>query len=104
MSFSPPIHLECNVVPPDDPTDCLCIGGQFWDGRRNTRAEQAKDPFLNPVEMNNKSKGAVVLLVATSNYVDLFIQLTGPEEDAIVAFMMTLTDGYAPPNHPHQIP
>ena len=68
------MHLECN---PDDPNDCLYIGGQFWDGRRNTLAEQAKDPFLNTVEMNNKSKGAVVLLVATSNYADLFIKVYG---------------------------
>jgi len=71
MSFSPPLEFVC------DGSDCLWIGGQFWDGRRNTLAEQAKDPFLNPVEMNNKSKGSVVALVATSNYVNLFIKVYG---------------------------
>jgi cytochrome c peroxidase len=71
MSFSPPLEFVC------DGSDCLWIGGQFWDGRRNTLAEQAKDPFLNPVEMNNKSKGAVVALVALSNYVDLFVKVYG---------------------------
>ena len=71
MSFSPPREWVC------DGADCLWIGGQFWDGRRNTLAEQAKDPFLNPVEMNNKSKASVVALVASSNYVDLFIKVYG---------------------------
>jgi len=71
MSFSPPLEFVC------DGSDCLWIGGQFWDGRRNTLAEQAKDPFLNPVEMNNKSKGSVVALVALSNYVDLFVKVYG---------------------------
>lgn len=28
-------------------------GGQFWDGRVDTLAEQALKPFLNPLEMNN---------------------------------------------------
>jgi cytochrome c peroxidase len=27
------------------------VGGQFWDGREDTVADQAKGPFLNPVEM-----------------------------------------------------
>ena len=29
----------------------LFVGGQFWDGRAANTAEQAKEPFLNPVEM-----------------------------------------------------
>lgn len=29
------------------------VGGQFWDGRADTLAEQALGPLLNPIEMNN---------------------------------------------------
>lgn len=36
------------------------IGGQFWDGRSATLEEQAKQPFLNPVEMNNANEAAVI--------------------------------------------
>ena len=35
-------------------------GGQFWDGRAPTLADQAKGPFLNPVEMAMPSKAAVI--------------------------------------------
>jgi cytochrome c peroxidase len=58
-------------------TDGLWIGGQFWDGRRNTVKEQAKDPFTNPVEMNNKSAAEVVAKVILSNYVGLFTEVCG---------------------------
>jgi cytochrome c peroxidase len=36
------------------------VGGQFWDGRAATLEEQAKGPFLNPLEMANPDKRAVV--------------------------------------------
>lgn len=35
-------------------------GGQFWDGRASTLAEQAGGPPLNPAEMGMPSKAAVV--------------------------------------------
>ena len=38
----------------------LFVGGQFWDGRANTLKDQAKGPFLNPVEMAMPSKRAVL--------------------------------------------
>jgi hypothetical protein len=37
------------------------IGGQFLDGRAANLAEQAKQPFLNPLEMANSDKLAVVV-------------------------------------------
>ncbi len=43
-----------------DTTDGLWIGGQFWDGRADDLAEQAKGPFLNPVEMGMPDRAAVV--------------------------------------------
>ena len=36
------------------------IGGQFWDGRAPTLTEQAKGPFLNPVEMAMPDARAVI--------------------------------------------
>lgn len=48
------------------------VGGQFWDGRAASLADQAKAPFLNPVEMNNPDRAAVVRKVCGSNYGLLF--------------------------------
>ena len=53
-------------------------GGQFWDGRAATLAEQAKGPFLNPVEMNNTTRGQVIGKIEVSDYADLFEQVCGP--------------------------
>lgn len=38
----------------------LYTGGQFWDGRASTLTDQAKGPFLNPVEMGMKDMAAVI--------------------------------------------
>lgn len=46
-----------------DPEEGMYMGGQFWDGRAADLVEQAKGPFLNPVEMNNPDKEAVVIKV-----------------------------------------
>ncbi|MGJ5816044.1 cytochrome-c peroxidase [Paludibaculum fermentans] len=48
------------------------VGGQFWDGRAASLADQAKGPFLNPVEMNNPDRASVVRKVCGSNYGLLF--------------------------------
>ena len=45
----------------------LYIGGQFWDGRAPTLADQAKGPFLNPVEMAMPSKTAVLEALVDRN-------------------------------------
>lgn len=52
-------------------------GGQFLDGRASTLEEQAKAPFLNPVEMNNASKADVVSKVQNASYADDFIEVFG---------------------------
>jgi cytochrome c peroxidase len=52
-------------------------GGHFWDGRADTLAQQALGPLLNPLEMNNPSKRAVVDKVAASHYATLFRQQFG---------------------------
>lgn len=54
-------------------------GGQFWDGRASNLTEQAKGPFLNPVEMGMSSKAAVILAVESSSagYSQLFADMCG---------------------------
>ena len=51
-AFSPAFHW--------DPTEELYVGGQFWNGRASTLADQAAQPFLNPVEMAMPDKASVV--------------------------------------------
>ena len=52
-------------------------GGQFLDGRRPNLTEQAKDPFLNPKEMNNADQADVVSKVSQASYADEFKQVFG---------------------------
>jgi cytochrome c peroxidase len=65
-------------------TSAEYIGGQFWDGRAATLADQAKGPFLNPVEMANPDKAAVVNDVATATYAALFLKVYGADAFADV--------------------
>jgi cytochrome c peroxidase len=58
------------------PDTAQYVGGQFWDGRAATLEDQAKGPFLNPVEMNNTKEG-VVQAVRTALYARLFKQVYG---------------------------
>lgn len=53
-------------------------GGLFWDGRVSTLEEQAMQPFLNRLEMNNPSELTVVLAVRFSRYAKLYRQVFGP--------------------------
>jgi cytochrome c peroxidase len=52
-------------------------GGHFWDGRADTLALQALGPLLNPLEMNNPNRKAVVDKIAASGYAALFKQEFG---------------------------
>ena len=52
-------------------------GGQFLDGRAASLAEQARGPFLNPLEMANPDKAAVVTKVRGSAYASHFEQIYG---------------------------
>jgi len=53
------------------------VGGHFWDGRADTLALQALGPLLNPLEMNNPSREAVVAKIAASTYADTFKRAFG---------------------------
>jgi len=93
MAFSPAFHF--------DEVEGLYLGGQFLDGRAATLEEQAKGPFLNPLEMANTSKYQVVEKVRNADYARLFKRVYGSnvfrntEEaydkiaDAIAAFERT---------------
>lgn len=75
------------------------LGSQFWDGRAADVEEQAGGPLLNPVEMANTSKEAVVAKIAEiPEYQALFKQAYGEKGEitfdnittAIAAFERTL--------------
>ena len=83
-----------------DDAEGLYFGGQFWDGRANTLKDQAKGPFLNPVEMAMPDAAAVIAAIADpanknyKQYVKLFasvygIDLTDPNLDIVNAYDKT---------------
>jgi cytochrome c peroxidase len=67
--YSPAFHF--------DEEEGLYVGGQFWDGRAATLEEQAKGPFVNPVEMANPDPAAVVQKVRHAPYAGEFDKLFG---------------------------
>lgn len=54
------------------------IGGLFWDGRASTLEDQAAVPLLNPLEMNNPDRAAVVATVRRARYAAMFREVFGP--------------------------
>lgn len=53
------------------------VGGHFWDGRADTLEEQAKQPFFNPVEMNNADTPGLIAKVAKAEYAAEFRKAWG---------------------------
>jgi len=74
-SFVPPFHYDKERE--------QYIGGLFWDGRAVTLEDQAKGPFLNRLEMNNR-KAALIGTVERSTYADMFRQVYGADAFANV--------------------
>ncbi len=68
-AFSPDFHF--------DKEEGLYVGGQFLDGRAATLEEQAKGPFLNPLEMANPDKRSVVEKVRRAAYSAQFDKVFG---------------------------
>lgn len=80
-----------------DDIEGLWIGGQFWNGRAATLEEQAKGPFLNPVEMAMPSRWAVVSeLKNNPRYVRKFRKVYGFDLDAVPSNPMAPSDDGAP--------
>lgn len=77
---------------------------QFWDGRANTLADQAKGPLINPVEMGNKDhKEVMERLGKIPGYVEMFKSVFGSKgmtidnlAKAIEAYEKTLTTYNSP--------
>lgn len=87
-AFSPFLHWNSD--------EGLYVGGQFWNGRANSLAEQAAEPFLNPTEMAMPSAWAVVTrLKENRRYRHLFKELYALDLDAIPAY--ELADAKLPP-------
>ena len=83
MFYSPPFVF---APWPNDVTGEMEItprGGQFWDGRAIALDDQVQGPLLNPREMNNPSKQAVVEKVRAGAYASLARDVFG--EDAFDA-------------------
>jgi cytochrome c peroxidase len=70
-SYSPPFH--------HDDQDDTYVGGYFLDGRAASLEEQAKGPLLNPLEMANPDKRAVVDKVRSAAYAPLFKAVFGQD-------------------------
>jgi cytochrome c peroxidase len=74
-----PTLLYARYVPPlhFDPSSQRWTGGLFWDGRADSLEAQAAGPLLNPLEMNNPDKAAVVANIRNGPYADLFRRVFG---------------------------
>lgn len=70
-AFIPPLRFDVE--------ENRFVGGLFWDGRADSLEEQARAPFLNPLEMNMESEEAVVEAVRQSHYAQDFIQVFGED-------------------------
>ncbi len=68
-AFIPPLRFDVE--------EDRFVGGLFWDGRADSLEEQARGPFLNPLEMNMESEAAVVEAVRQSSYAQDFIDVFG---------------------------
>jgi len=77
MRKAPAIRYLAANTPFFFAADGTPTGGFFWDGRARTFAEQATEPFVNPFEMANADKAAVVAKVAAAPYAAEFKALYG---------------------------
>jgi len=76
---SPPLHYDAE--------EDVWIGGMFWDGRAtgwildDPLAEQAQQPFVNPLEHNLPDPARLCELVSQAEYAHRFVKIWG--EDAL---------------------
>ncbi|WP_316633847.1 cytochrome c peroxidase [uncultured Flavobacterium sp.] len=84
--FAPTLHY--------DAVDGTYVGGFFLDGRVNTLEEQAKKPFMNPLEMNLTSVEMLVTKLKQAPYYALYQKVYGNNEDVQTIFN-NITDAIA---------
>ncbi|HXZ16148.1 MAG TPA: cytochrome c peroxidase [Roseiarcus sp.] len=88
-SFTPPFGFVTKLNEISHKREKVPAGGQFRDGRASTLEEQAAGPLLNPAEMNNASKAAVVAKVLGAAYGDLArAALADKVDDSEAAFAL----------------
>lgn len=75
-AFSPELYFDPATTPAIP--EGQYKGGLFWDGRSNTLEDQARQPFLNPLEMHNPNGTTVVTAVRRARYASLFKEVFGP--------------------------
>jgi cytochrome c peroxidase len=75
---TPDIRYLAHAAPFRIAEDGAPEGGLFWDGRASSLADQAAQPFLNPLEMANGSKAEVISRLAAAPYAGDFLALFGP--------------------------
>ena len=74
-TYAPVLHTRL------EDGDILFVGGNFWDGRAtgcllgNPAADQAQQPFLDPVEQNLKDAAEVVQRIEKSAYAKEFARI-----------------------------
>lgn len=74
--------------------DSTYVGGLFWDGRTANLRTQAREPFLNPVEMGVADKEGIVQLVRKADYYPLLTSIYGETEN-IDSLYFHITDAIA---------
>jgi cytochrome c peroxidase len=76
-SFSPPFSFVDKKDEKTGEVEKIPVGGQFLDGRAVDLLRQVEGPLLNPREMNNPSKRAVVENIRDGAYSGLARQVYG---------------------------
>jgi cytochrome c peroxidase len=77
VSFSPRFHFMKKKDEETGESELVPVGGQFWDGRADDLVAQVEGPLVNPREMNNPSKAAVVDKIKAGPYADLARRIYG---------------------------
>ena len=87
-AFSPKFGFQPKKDEETGKVEMVAVGGYFWDGRADDLEAQVEGPLLNPREMNNPSKRAVIDKVRASAYADLVREAFGADalDDADKAF------------------
>ena len=78
-SFSPAFGFVDKKDEETGKIEKIPLGGQFRDGRAADLAQQMEGPLLNPAEMNNSSRKAVIEKIQNGAYADLARDLFGKD-------------------------
>lgn len=79
VSFSPPFGFMEKKDEETGKVELVPVGGQFWDGRAKDLVAQFEGPLLNPREMNNSSRAAVVAKIQSGDYAEFARSVYGDD-------------------------